>query len=220
MAKIIKKKTKAKTKAKTKTKAKAKTKTKTKVKAKPKTKAKTKVKAKRKATTKRKVAAKPKAKAKTKKKTQAKKVMKKVAKKAKPKAPKTMYEVIAEQNSKAKFSEGQKAELLSLIEKIVNLRKREMDGLRSFEPIDRILDKYNQRYTDTASKFDAIVKYGMEKDPAFLPEDTFIFMNERREGETALYNLLEEIWRGNIRFDNAKEKMTNIYMNWLKEKSF
>ncbi len=192
----IKKKSKLSTKAKASVKAKVKKKTKPKAKAKTKAKAKPRVKAK--ATSK----AKTKTKAKTKAKTKTK---------ATPKI-KTKKKSSAKIKAKAwKFSETQTVELLMWIEKIVNLHKGKQGGLKSFTSIDKILDKYNQRYTETDEKFDAIVKFGMEEDPRVIHEHVFVNVEGREKDMNDLYILLADISKGKIDFSAANEKMKSIY---------
>src|SRR5579862_3131616 len=130
----------------------AKVKTKAKIKKKAKVNTKTKLKAnvkkKNKIKTKTKIAAKASAKAKYKTKKKSKTQTKAIKTKAKAK----------------KFNDAQKAKLLTWIEKIVNLHKGQKNGLKSFSGIDEILNKYNQHYTEIGEKFDAIVKFGVDKD--------------------------------------------------------
>jgi len=199
---------KAKAKSKVKTKAKLKTKSKIKSKVKTKAKLKTKSKIKPKAKTKAKLKAKPKAKLKTKP-------------KAKPKRKPTSKLIKAMLNTKPKikFNRTQKTKLLSIIEKIVNLRKGERDGLGTYEPIDRILDQYNQHFTNAIEKFDAITEYGMKKDPAFIPDSVFVITSHHNENEIEFYALLEKIWEGRIQYTSAVEKMNAIFAASLVEKT-
>ena len=191
-------------KAKTKSKPKAKTKAKLKLKLKPKSKAKTKTKLKAKLKTK------PKAKLKTKAKPKTK---------LKQKPTSKLIKAMLSTTPKIQFNRAQKTKLLPIIEKIVNLRKGERDGLGTYEPIDRILDKYNQHFIDVTEKFDAIIEYGMKKDPAFIPDSVFVITSHHNKNEIELYALLEKIWEGRIQYASAVEKMNSIFAASLVEKT-
>ena len=193
-AKAKSKTTTAHTKAKTKAKAKSKTQTKTKAKTTAKTKTKTKIKAKPSQKTKSKVTAKPKVKTKA-------TVKDKTKQKAKVK-------IKAETSQ---FNDNQKESLLTWIEKIVNLRKGKRGGLKSFSKIDGILNKYNQHYTESDEKFDAIVKFGMEKDPRVTHEHFYVNIEGREKEVDDLYVLLAQIFKGKVDFNEAKEKIESIY---------
>lgn len=120
--------------------------------------------------------------------------------------------------SKNKFTEEQKEKILKLLELIVHLRRGEREGLGSFEKIDRILDEYNQHYKTTLAKFEAVTEYGMRKDPAFVPKNVFIPVKAKSEYEVRLYALLEHMWEGSIKYQEAFEQMNSIYMGSLNEK--
>lgn len=118
-----------------------------------------------------------------------------------------------------KLNNAQKEELLTWIEKIVNLHKGQKGGLKSFSGIDEILDKHNQHYTEISEKFDAIAKFGIEKDPRVIHEHFFVNIEGREKDVNDLYILLANITKDKINFSGAKEKMKSIYMKSLALKS-
>lgn len=193
-----------------------------KAKAKPKTKTKTQTTAKKKP-----VASKKKATTATKSKTTRK--TKSVAVKTKtPAKTKTHTNAKTKTTSKTKkkpskhshleLSETQKRDLLELIRKIVILRKYDMDGLRSFSTIDRILDQYNQKYTDVHGKFDAILTFGQEIQERHTSNSPLIALQDEGKDSAALYKLLTDIATDKTTFSEANETMQTIYEESLKEK--
>lgn len=120
--------------------------------------------------------------------------------------------------SKFEFSDVQTDILLALVEKIISLRKRRQGGLRTFYNIDRILDKYNQRYSHPIEKLDAIIKYGMEKDPHLAHRHFYVVINGRGKDEDSLYQILSGMGHGKIKFEDAKNKMKEIYEESAHEK--
>ncbi len=109
------------------------------------------------------------------------------------------------------FNETQREALLTWIAKIVNLHKGQNGGLKSLSGIDEILNKYNQRYTEIGEKFDAITKFGMEKDPRVTHEHFYVNIEGRDKNVNELYILLANIIKDKINFNDAKEKMKSIY---------
>jgi hypothetical protein len=178
-------------------------KNKLKAKAKPKAKAKKIVKAKKKLAPKKIT----KVKAKAKKTLKPKKIVAK--KKVTPKKAKAATKPKAKKASKPRFTKIQKADLLTLIGKIVNLRKHNIDGLKSFDAIDHILDQYNQKYTDANQKLDAIVELGMERHKKTL-RGLIAVADEGRDA-VSLYHLLAEIGKGNGKFSEFIDKLNSIH---------
>ncbi len=190
---------------------KPKTKLKAKPKLKPKAKAKKIVKAKKKLAPKKIVKAKAKKSLKPKKIVKAKKKItpkKKVATKKtiKPKSNKTPRNITM---LKLNFTKIQKADLLTLITKIVNLRKHNIDGLKSFDAIDHILDPYNQKYTDASKKLEAIVQLGMERHKKTL-RGLIAVADEGRDA-VSLYHLLAELGKGGSKFSDISDKLNSIH---------
>lgn len=116
------------------------------------------------------------------------------------------------------FSDAQKEELLATIAKIINLHKFDQDGLKSLTKIERILDKYNQNYTEVGEKFDAIVKYGMEEDPLLVREHVFVPMQGKDKETLDLYRLLLDIGEGKIKFTDIKTRIENLYADALESR--
>jgi hypothetical protein len=188
---------KAKSKVKTTKRPKSKLSIKTKAKAKPKAKPKAKLKVKLKA----------KPKAKTKLKT---KPVKKV------KAKLALVPLKKKRASKTKistpFSLKQKTDFLMMITKLINLHKSDKDGLKSLTQVERILDPYNQNYTDTHAKFDAIVEYGLAEDPSAVRKHVFVAVKKDNEIND-IYKLLVEISQGKIKFPDMMLKINQIYQD-------
>lgn len=109
------------------------------------------------------------------------------------------------------FGSDEKEELLLLIGEIIHLHKLDPDGLKSLEAIERILDKYNQRYTKPTEKFDAIVKYGMSKDLKHADKHIYMFKNNLQPDTAHLYELLNAIGNHKVKFPEAREKMLDVY---------
>jgi hypothetical protein len=131
--------------------------------------------------------------------------------------PKAKAKVIAKKETHAKppkakhgMNEEQKTLLLELIQQVVHLRKTKPGGLRSFFMIDRILDTYNQKYVKAADKFDAIVRYGVEKNEGVHGPDVYIFVQGREKDESSLYQLLTDIDQDKIKFDEIRRKLLDI----------
>ena len=149
------------------------------------------------------------------KKPKAKKVVKakkKVSKKPVKKSPKLKalkQKSKKRSTSKAGFKDLEKEHFLVMIEHFVNLHKSNSSGLHSLEEVERILDKYNQHFKTATEKFDAIVDYGMKK--SIIPDNVFIDVNGREKETSDLYKLLTQIGKGNIKFDEAKDKMLEVY---------
>lgn len=208
----VKPKSKSKTKLKPKTPSKTKLKTKTKSSAKPKLKSRAiKVKSKAK-TIKVKSKGKPKTKAKAKTRARVKRKVKTTKTKLKSKTK-------PGRQARRKFTETQKAKLLEMIKKIVDLRKKTIDGLKSLDAIDHILDPYNQKYTDTQGKFDAIINFAMLEHAHYVADSGLIAFKDTSKDSIALYALLAEIGEGKAQFSNASDKMNSIYEDSLKKMS-
>lgn len=202
----VKPKAKSKKRLKTKTTSKAKNKTKTKIikfKAKPKAK----LKAKSKSSSSTKVKAKVKTKAKMKPKTSLK-----TKTKIKPKT-----RLKAKVSATIQFTKIQKTNLIELIKKIVDLRKKTVDGLKSLDAIDHILDQYNQKFTDAPEKFDAIVNYAVIEHANYISNSGFIALKDTGKDSIALYALLSEIGKGKVQFSKASDEMNSIFQQAIKK---
>lgn len=108
------------------------------------------------------------------------------------------------------MNEEQKIDLLHLIDGVIQNRKHKPDGLRSFFMIDRILDHFNQKYTDPESKFNAIVKYGKDKHDGIHSEHIYVFTHGRGKDETDLFQLLSEINAEKIKFSEVKKRLEQL----------
>ncbi len=192
-------KTKAKLKKMAKTKGVAKKKARAKTKTKTKARVKTKARAKYKATTKGKIRKSAKAKSKLKTKTKAK----------------TQVTL----KKKLILTEEQKTTFLEVIKRILDIRKTTIDGLKSLDAIDQILNPYNQKYTDTYGKFDAIINFAMIEHAQYISDTSLIAFKDTGKDSMALYALLAKIGNGEIQFSDALEQMNLIYEDSLKEKS-
>lgn len=147
---------------------------------------------------------KPKTRAKPKVTTKAKKTKTVVKSKAKSKKP------VSHPVSHIEYNDKQTWDLLAIVEQIVDSRKHKQGGVKSFYLIDKILDKYNQHYTHPIEKLAAIVKYGVEKDPAVVHAHFFIAIDNRSKEENDLYKVLTEIGKGKMTYEDAKVKMNHI----------
>lgn len=135
----------------------------------------------------------------------------KVKTKVKERSKKKKKSKIKNKVKAIKFNNVQKEELLIWIEKIVNLHKGEKGGLKSFTGIDEILNKFNQQYTEIDEKFDAIAKFGVERDPRVIHEHFFMNVEGREKDVNELFILLAKIAKGKINYTKAKEKIKFIY---------
>lgn len=217
----------AKMKFKSKKKVKLKAKVKSKVRATPKRKLQTKSKLKSKRVTKTKSKLKKKVNTKKKrvvtipkkKKSPAKKKLSRVKKVRKlPKKSKPKLKVTRKEKPAYQLSETQKEEILAIIEKIINLHKRDQDGLKSLTSIERILDKYNQKYLKVDEKFDAIIKYGMEENPLLIREHVYVPTQGKDKETLDLYKLLLDIGQSKITFIKIKERIEDLYGDALESR--
>ncbi|MEO8401593.1 MAG: hypothetical protein ABI597_07335 [Gammaproteobacteria bacterium] len=182
-----------------------------KVKSKTKTgKAKTKTKAKVSASTKTKKAKTKKTKSVAKAKLKAKTASKKKLV-AKPKATKKIKTIKTAKHAPS-FTTAQKAELVIWIEQIIDIHRATPDGLRSLDAIDQILNPYNQKFTTTVQKFDAIVELGMHKH-----EEPMAVVSRGKE-VIALFKALDEIYRNKTNFHDAKEIIHRLYTDLAKDR--
>lgn len=112
---------------------------------------------------------------------------------------------------KLHFTDEQSIELLAIVEDIITLHRKKSEGLRSLYGIAKILDHYNQCYTTPVAKLDAIIKYGLEKNPTVVHEHCYVLVNGRDKNENELYQLLSDMANGKMAFEDAKNKMQAIF---------
>jgi hypothetical protein len=62
-------------------------------------------------------------------------------------------------------------------------------------------------------KFDAVVKYGMEKDPRITHDHFYTVVDNRTKDMDELYKLCGDIWKDNVPYASVKEKMKHIASN-------
>lgn len=194
---------------------KGKLKSKSKLKSKPAKKAKSKTKKRVVKAKKKRVVSTPK-----KKKTTAKKklsTVKKVSKSSKKKS-RPKLKPVRKEKPVYQLSDIQKAEILITISKIINLHKSDQDGLKSLTSIERILDKYNQKYTNVAEKFDAVVKYGMEENPAIIHKHVFVPTQGKDKETLDLYKLLVDIGQRKIKFNEIERRIDDLYTDALESR--
>ncbi|GEM_PF-6874338 len=166
---------------------------------KSKIKPKKKIKAKTKSKVKKKINLKSKAKSKSKSKS-----------KSKIKArPKTKNKIPSKK--KVLLTIEQKTQLLELIKKITDLRKKTVDGLKSLDAIDHILDPYNQHYTDPNAKFDAIIAFAGIKNAELNSDLGFISHKDTGKDAISLYALLAKVGKGQTQFSEIADKLNAIF---------
>lgn len=148
-----------------------------------------------------------------KKKMTAKKTVAKVKKKAPKLAKKTKpkLKLVRKAKPSYRFSDTQKGQILTTIEKIINLHKSDQDGLKSLTKIQDILDKYNQKYTEAGEKFDAIVQYGMDENPLLVYKHVFVPKQGKDKETLDLYKFLLDIGQLKIKFTDAKRRIEDLY---------
>lgn len=217
----------AKTKLTSKIKAKSKIKLKSKSRAKPKRKLKSKAKLKKKSFIKKKSNIKNKVNtkkkrvqtaSKKKKSTAKKKISKSIKMSKSSRESKTKSKLIRNAKKKNQLSDTQKKALLATITKIINLHKSDQDGLKSLTQIERILDKYNQKYTEVGEKFDAIVEYGVGENPLLVREHVFVPTQSKDKETLDLYKLLLDIGEGKIKFTDIKRRIEDLYADALESR--
>lgn len=109
------------------------------------------------------------------------------------------------------YTEQQKLELLEWVGKIDMLHKHDQSGLKGLAKIDEILDKHNQRFKEMNAKFEAIVKFGIEKDPRIEHDHFYLTMGNRDKDINDLFELLAKIGLGEVKYDEAKQRVMSIY---------
>lgn len=158
------------------------------------------------------VKTKPKSKPKTKLKT-------KPAKKAKAKL--ALVPLKKKKSDKTKsitpYSDKQKTEFLVTIEKLIKLHKSDKDGLKSLTQVERILDPFNQKYTDAHEKFNAIIEYGISEDPSVVRKHVFVPVKKDKE-INEIYKLLVEISKGKMKHADVMLNITKMYQDSLKSR--
>lgn len=140
-----------------------------------------------------------------------KKIAKKIETHRQTKASTHAYKTTTTQKKTFHLSDAEKAVLLETITKIINLHRSDKDGLKSLTQIERILDQYNQKYVASGDKFDAIIKYGIDKDPAVIHEHQFMLVNGKDKETIEFYKLLAGFGLGKIKFAEIKNKMEQLY---------
>ena len=111
------------------------------------------------------------------------------------------------------FTEKQKETLLHLIEGFVNLHKGQPEGLLILTGVDRILNKYNQQFTEPNEKFDAIARFGIEKDPRVERKHFYINIDCRKKEVDELFVLLADIAHGKLEYASAAEQLRALHKN-------
>jgi chemotaxis protein histidine kinase CheA len=159
-------------------------------------------------------------KVKVKPKTKAKKTKSKSKPKSKAKSKsraKPKKKLKAKASAKIKFTKIQKTNLIELIKKIVDLRKKTDEGLRTLDAIDHILDQYNQKYTTAPEKFDAIISYAVIEHAKYVSSMGYIAFKDVGKDSIALYALLSDIGKGKVQYSKATDKMNSIYQEAIKK---
>lgn len=124
----------------------------------------------------------------------------------------------AKTKSVVSYSDKQKTEFLVTIAKLINLHKSDKDGLKSLTQVERILDPYNQNYTDAHEKFDAIVEYGVSEDPSVVRKHVFVPVKKDNEIND-IYKVLVEISKGKIKYADVMLKINKIFQDAQKSRS-
>lgn len=137
---------------------------------------------------------------------------KKLTTKSKPTATKKIKAHKKTAKHASSFTNAQKAELVIWIEQIIDIHRAAVDGLRSLDAIDQILNPYNQKYPTTVQKFDAVVELGMHK------HEEPMAVVSRGKDAIALFKILDEIYRDKTNFHDAKKIIHALYMDLAKDK--